>query len=218
MINMLFAILAESQTNFFTVTIHRNIFRRKRSHLIRNIHHRTAICNQFLVFLRRTLRTEHIIRELRLPECIHNSSIKRIGMISPLMIEGMPQTTSHVLSGSSIQYIIARIFIIGVCISLRLYQHRHFSPDTVHTTRRIMRIPVIHIISPFPGKVTNIGIQSLRIKGPSSPHYRMSEMDRKMFVSTCRNITAGITIWIRIFLIQYIYHIFSKLCRIPGFI
>ena len=62
MINMLFAILAESQTNFFTVTIHRNIFRRKRSHLIRNIHHRTAICNQFLVFLRRTLRTKHIIK------------------------------------------------------------------------------------------------------------------------------------------------------------
>ena len=80
-----------------------------------------------------------------------------------------------------------------------------------------MRTPVIHIITPFTGKVGyfRIGIlvaPRLAIVG------RMGEKYRKMFFAACSAVATGITVGVRILLVYNITGVLGEVFRIPGFI
>ena len=138
-------------------------------------------------------------------------------MITSLMVERMPQASSHMLSGGTIQGIIAGILIIRLAITLCLNQHRVLTPRPAGTTRRIMRIPVIHVITPLSGKVG-----FLRIQFTYAPALitilRMSELYVVIFTSLCRSITGCIAVWIWIFLVYDTFHLLGKVVRIPSLV
>ena len=97
-------IFIDNNTYTVTISINHNIFRREGSHRICNVHHRTAI-GLFQIQMRITLAHHHIIRILRLAEHIHQSAPKRIGMITTLMIERMPQSATDMSLGRFIELI-----------------------------------------------------------------------------------------------------------------
>ena len=97
------------------------------------INHRASLEKAFL-FLGRTLCLEHMIRILGLTEYIHQSTIKRIGMVTTLMVERVPETSTHVLPGSAIKSIIASISIGRIGIMPGLDEHGLLSPVACYTT------------------------------------------------------------------------------------
>ena len=80
-----------------------------------------------------------------------------------------------------------------------------------------MRAPIIHIVAPLSGKIGNfrIGIRST----PGFPiKRRMSEKYREIFFTTRSAVATGITIRVRIFLIDQFTGLLGKIIRIPSFI
>ena len=111
----------------------------------------------------------------------------------------MPQAASHVLSGGTIKYVIASIWIARCCIMPGLDKHGLFSPVAGHPAGRVMRVPVVYVISPFTGEVSDFGVELLY-----SPVFvrigRMGEKDGIDFMTARLAVATGVTIRIRIFL------------------
>ena len=84
------SIFTIDKTNFLAIAIYGYILGRKRSHGIGNIHHRVRFSDKHLILFGRTLRAEHVIRQLGLTECVHDTSIERIRVITTLMVERVP--------------------------------------------------------------------------------------------------------------------------------
>ena len=139
-------------------------------------------------------------------------------MIPALVVERMPEASAHMLAGSPEQSLITGVLIIGRSIMVRLHQHRCFSPGPAHPARRIMRIPIVHVISPFPGKISDIRLHLLGGERPASTRQGMGKQYFKMLVSLGRGIAATITIRIRIFFFHDIPGSFGKIGRIPCFV
>ena len=123
-----------------------------------NVNHRTCF-EKLLPCFRGALRLKHIIGILGLTEHIHKSSVEGIGMIAALMVKRMPQTTSYMLSGRAIECIVTGVRIGRSRIMLGLNQHGMLTPIAGHTTWRIVRVPVVHIVSPFARKIGDVGVQ-----------------------------------------------------------
>ena len=208
------ASFVEGEAHLITIGINRYVSTGEGRHLMRDINHRPA-SYRLPVLLYRALRHKHIIRILRLAEHIHQSAIKRIRMVSPLMVERMPQATAHVLRRLFVQFVVTRHRIGRVSIMRRLDPHRLLAPITRHAARRIMRAPIVYIVAPFPreiglGRVIRLG-SVLHIAG-------MGKIDREMLMAACFTIATAITIRVRIFLVDNLTCILGKLDRIPRFI
>lgn len=80
-----------------------------------------------------------------------------------------------------------------------LDKHCLLSPVASYPAGRVMRIPIIYVISPFTGEVSDFGVELLY-----SPVFvcigRMGEKDRVYFMAACLAVATGVTIRIRIFL------------------
>ncbi|KAF5047261.1 hypothetical protein DSECCO2_462190 [anaerobic digester metagenome] len=81
-----------------------------------NINHRAA-------FSRVLLRSEKVIRCLGLPESVHNATVKRVGMVTPVMVERVPEASAHMLPSGLIKCVQAGVGVWRVRIMLRLGQH-----------------------------------------------------------------------------------------------
>ena len=173
-----------------------------------NKYHWPRLC-QYIRLERRTLRHKHPVRILRLPEHVHYTTIERIGMISTLMIEGVPERAAHMLSRSSVQFLQTSEIVRGAGIMRCLYQLGYLSPCQVYPTCWIMRIPIINIITPLAGEVT---FCRFHIIG------RMRKQNIKIFITTRFTVTPRITIWIGIFFFYYVIWVSSKVGRIMSFI
>ena len=111
----------------------------------------------------------------------------------------MPQASSYVLAWCTIKHVIAGIWIVGSGIMPSLDKHCLPSPVASYPAGRVMRIPIIYVISPFTGEVSDFGVELLY-----SPVFvrigRMGEKDRVDFMAACLAVATGVTIRIRIFL------------------
>ena len=107
--------------------------------------------------------------------------------------------------------------VIGFAIALGLYQHRIFAPRPAGTTGRIMRIPVVHVVTPFSCEVGFLRVQFVYTPVDIAC-LRMGELDVIIFASLSRCITGGIAVWIRIFLVHDALHLLGKIVRIPGLV
>jgi len=96
-VHILFPAFKNRQTHFITVRIDCYIFRRERSQFIGNVNHRSRFRNQ-IAFYRRTLWLKHIVWIFGLAKSVHHSTVKRIGMITALVVERVPETCSDYLS------------------------------------------------------------------------------------------------------------------------
>ena len=172
-----------------------------------NIYHR-ATFRQAIGSLNRTLRLKHIIRIFRLSEHVHHSPIERVGMITALMVERMPQATAYVPRRFLVQGIITGIFVIRGSIMRSLYQHGLLSPVAGCTAGRVVGTPVIHIIAPFTCEVSDFRV-TLR------HFHRMTELNREILRPFGLRITARITRRIRILFINKTFHMSGKILRIP---
>ena len=130
-----------------------DIFAGERCHFMGDINHWTGL-EKALFFYGRPLCHKHVIRILRLAEYVHDTSVEGIGMIAALMIERVPEAASYMLPRSAVKSIIAGVFVGWTGIVLCLYKHGLLSPVACYATGRIVRVPVIHIVTPFTCEVS----------------------------------------------------------------
>jgi len=138
-------------------------------------------------------------------------------MISSLMVERMPKASSHMLARSTVKGIIRGIGITGIGIMPGLDKHRLLAPVTRYPARGVMRTPVVHIVTPLAGKISNAGgcvfhMPHLAVEG------RVSKQYRKMLMPARSTVATGVTIRIRIFLSYNICGLFGKILRIPSLV
>ena len=79
-------------------------------------------------------------------------------MVSALMVERMPETSSHNLGRFLTNRLIAQngeILLIGrIRIMFGLKQHRHLTPSAGHTAVGVLGIPVVHVVAPLTDKIS----------------------------------------------------------------
>ena len=88
--------------------------------------------------VQRPLGHKHVVGIFGLPEDIGQTAIKRIGVISPLMVERMPQAASEMLFRGFPQNVIFGARIGRRCIVCRLHQHGGLSPATFYPAGRVV--------------------------------------------------------------------------------
>ena len=128
-----------------------------------------------LFFYGRPLCHKHVIRILRLAEYVHDTSVEGIGMIAALMIERVPEAASYMLPRSAVKSIIAGVFVGWTGIVLCLYKHGLLSPVACYATGRIVRVPVIHIVTPFTCEVSQLFLDIVSRIGSSVSIERMGK-------------------------------------------
>ena len=138
-------------------------------------------------------------------------------MITALMVKRMPQTTAHMLSGSAVEHIVTGKGVGRGSIMLRLDQHGVFAPVAGHTAWRIMRVPVIHIVTPLTCEVCDIGIHVRH--GPLLVGIgRMTKLHGIYFMPTGFTVATRVAVRIRILLTDDVLCPFGKVGRIPCFV
>src|SRR5574344_1372919 len=100
----LFASFKIGQTYLFAIGIDLHIFIREGIHVMGDRYHRTGLGNQIALHCR-SLRHKHIIGIFRLTESVHDASVEWIGMIAALMVKGMPQSSSKMLTALTIEVV-----------------------------------------------------------------------------------------------------------------
>ena len=203
-----------SESYFVTVRIDGDIFAGERCHFMGDINHWTGL-EKALFFYGRPLCHKHVIRILRLAEYVHDTSVEGIGMIAALMIERVPEAASYMLPRSAVKSIIAGVFVGWAGIVLCLYKHGLLSPVACYATGRIVRVPVIHIVTPFACEVSQLFLDIVSRIGSSVSIERMGKKYLEMFFPFGFAIASAITIGIWIFCLYNVMCVPGEICRIP---